>query len=309
MNYNYYIADVFTRRIFNGAQIAVFPNADGLSDQQMQLAARELNLTETVFVFHPVSEGTTRKMRIFSPLGEIDFAGHPIIATAYVLGSCGDIDLTEAITHVVFEQNAGPIDVNISANQGKPSFVQFSRKVSAIIDRFAPTDEELANILAIKQSELDHKKYSPRLVSCGFPYLIVPVWSYESVRNAKFNYSAWSQSIAPQTAAQEILLFAPKTPFVDSDFNARLLGPRIGINEDPPVGSAMPAFASYLCSFEHTRKGTHTFAVDRGDAHSRRSVLNLEMDHKGLGQLVLRIGGEAVMVATGMMTIPDIEAV
>jgi len=309
MNYNYNIADVFTRQIFNGAQIAVFPNADGLSDQQMKLVARELNLTETVFVFHPDSVGTTRKMRIFSPLGEIDFAGHPIIATAYVLGSCGDIKLTEAITPVVFEQNIGPIDVNISANQGKPFFVQFSRKVSSIVDRFAPTNEEIASFLSIQETELDHKKYYPRLLSCGLPYLIVPVWSYETVRNAKFNYSAWSQSIAPQTAALEILLFAPKTPFVDSDFNARLLGPRIGIHEDPPIGSAMPAFASYLCSFEHTRKGTHTFAIDRGDAFSRRSVLNVEMDHKGLEQLALRIGGEAVMVAEGMMTIPDIEAV
>jgi trans-2,3-dihydro-3-hydroxyanthranilate isomerase len=305
MNYNYYIADVFTRQIFNGAQIAVFPNADGLSNEQMLLLARELNLTETVFVFHPFRESTTRKMRIFSPLCEIDFAGHPIIATAYVLGGFGDIKLTEAITPVVFEQNVGPINVNISADQGKPFFVQFSRKVSAIVDRFAPTDEELANFLSIQQSELDHKKYSPRLVSCGVPYLIVPVWSYESVRKAKFNYSAWSQSIAPQTAAQEILLFAPKTPFADSDFNARLLGPRIGIHEDPPIGSAMPAFASYLCSFEHTRKGTHTFAVDRGDAHARRSVLNLEMDHKGLEQLALRVGGEAVMFAQGTVFLPD----
>ena len=304
MNYNYYIADVFTNQIFNGAQIAVFPNADGLSNEQMQLLARELNLTETVFVFHPCSEGTTRKMRIFSPLGEIDFAGHPIIATAYVLGSCGDIKLTEAITPVVFEQNVGPIDVNISASEGQPFFVQFSRKVSSIVDRFAPTDEELAGFLSIQQSELDHKKYSPRLVSCGVPYLIVPVWSYDTVRKAKFNYAAWSQSIAPQTAAQEILLFAPKTPFIDSDFNARLLGPRIGIHEDPPIGSAMPAFASYLCSFEHTRKGTHTFAVDRGDAHTRRSVLNLEMDHKGLELLALRVGGEAVMFAQGTVFLP-----
>jgi len=305
MNYNYYIADVFTRQIFNGAQIAVFPHAEGLSDEQMRLLARELNLTETVFVFHPESGSTKRKMRIFSQLGEIDFAGHPIIATAYVLGSCGDIDLAETLTHVVFEQNAGPIDVNITAEQGKPVFVQFSRKVSSIVDRFAPTDEELASFLSIKQSELDHKKYSPRLVSCGVPYLIVPVWNYESVRKAKFNYSAWSQSTAPQTAAQEILLFAPKTPFVDSDFNARLLGPRIGMHEDPPIGSAMPAFASYLCSFEHTRKGTHTFAVDRGDAHSRRSVLNLEMDHKDMGLLTLRVGGAAVMFAQGTVMLPD----
>jgi trans-2,3-dihydro-3-hydroxyanthranilate isomerase len=299
MKYDYYIADVFTTQLFNGAQIAVFPNADGLSDTTMKLLARELNLSETVFVFHPDDNDNLRKMRIFTPKKEVDFAGHPIIATAYVLGCCGDIPLTQAITHLVLEQNVGPIEVNITAVDGKPTFVQFARKVVSIIDRFAPTDEELASFLSIKQSELDHKKYLPRLVSCGFPYLIVPTWNYETVRRAKFNSAAWSQSIAPQTAAQEILLFAPKTPFVDSDFNARLLGPHIGIYDDPPIGSAMPAFAAYLCSFAHTQKGTHAFAVDRGDAESRRSVINLEMDNKGHEQLALRVGGTAVLFAQG----------
>jgi len=305
MKYNYYIADVFTKQIFSGAQIAVFPNAEGLNKEQMQLVARELNLSETVFVFHPDKQTTSRVMRIFSPLSEIDFAGHPIIATAFVLAHCGDIQLTDAITPMVFEQNTGPVNVNITAENGRPSFVQFTRKVTSIIDRFTPSDEELASFLSIQQSELDHKKYATRLVSCGVPYLIVPVWRYESVRAAKFNYAAWSQSTAPQTAAQEILLFAPKTPYADADFNARLLGPRIGMHEDPPVGSAMPAFASYLCSFEFMQKGTYTFAVDRGDERNRRSVLNLEMDNKGSDTLTIRVGGAAVMVAEGVMNIPD----
>ena len=305
MKYNYYIADVFTKQIFSGAQIAVFPNAEGLTNEQMQLIAKELNLTETVFVFHPDKQLTCRKLRIFSPQGEIDFAGHPIIAAAYVLAHCGDIQLTAAITPIVFEQNAGPFNINISAEQGQPSFVQFTRKVSSVIDYFTPSDEELSAFLSLQASELDHKKYATRLVSCGVPYLIVPVWRYESVRKAKFNYSAWSSSNAPQTAAQEILLFSPKTPFADADFNARLLGPRIGMHEDPPVGNAMPAFASYLCSFEFMQKGTYTFAVDRGEENSRRSLLNLEMDHKGEDTLTIRVGGTAVMVVEGVMNIPD----
>jgi trans-2,3-dihydro-3-hydroxyanthranilate isomerase len=280
MKLDYYIADVFTTQLFNGAQIAVFPKADGLSDATMKLLARELNLSETVFICNPDHKANNRIMRIFTPTKELDFAGHPIIATAYVLGLCGEIDLTQTITPIILEQKAGPIETNITAEKGKPTFVQFTRKVASIIDRFAPTDEELASFLGLKQSELDHKKYSPRLVSCGFPYLIVPVWNYESVRQAKFNMAAWSQSIAPQTAAQEIVLFAPKSPFPDADFNVRLLGPHIGIYDDPPIGTAMPAFASYLCSFEHTQKGTHVFAVDRGDANSRRSVIKLEMDNK-----------------------------
>jgi trans-2,3-dihydro-3-hydroxyanthranilate isomerase len=303
MNYQYYVADVFTREVFNGAQIAVFPNADGLGDEQMQKIANELNLWETVFVFHP--GGDLRRLRMFSPKAEVDFAGHPIIAAAYVLGLCGDIRLDDPVTPVVFEQNAGPVEVNITAENGKPVFVQFTNKVSSIVDRFAPSDEELASALSIPQTDLDHIKYSARLVACGMPYLIVPVWKYETVRKARFDYAAWSRSAAPQTAAQEILLFAPKTPYSDSDFNLRLLGPHIGHDDDPPVGAAVPAFASYLCSFEHTRKGTHTFAVDRGDANSRRSVINIEMDHKGKAQLTLRVGGSAVIFAQGTVFLPD----
>lgn len=305
MKYQYYIADVFTQQIFGGAQIAVFPHAGGLNKERMQLVARELNLSVTVFIFHRDKQSSKRVMRIFSPQGEIDFAGHPIIAAAFVLAHCGDIQLSEPITPMVFEQSTGEVKVNISAEHGKPSFVQFSRNVKSAVDYFAPSDVELASFLSLQPSELDHKKYTTRLVSCGVPYLIVPVWRYESVRKARFNYSAWSSSAAPQTAAQEILLFSPKTPYADADFNARLLGPRIGIHEDPPVGNAMPAFASYLCSFEFMQKGTYTFAVDRGEPGNRRSVLNLEMDHKGEDTLTIRVGGAAVMVAEGVMTIPD----
>ncbi|NOT84186.1 MAG: PhzF family phenazine biosynthesis protein [Methylococcaceae bacterium] len=305
MKYTYYIADVFTKQIFSGAQVAVFPKADGLKCQQMQLIARELNLTETVFVLHKNNDDGKRRMRIFSPKAEINFAGHPIIATAFVLATCGDIVLSEAFTPVVFEQNSGLINATITNVDGKPGFIQFTGKVSPIVDRFAPPNGELASFLSIPEAQIDTKKYSTRLVSCGFPYLIVPVYNYETVRNARFNFQAWSQSIAPQTAAQEILLFSAKTPFADADFNARLLGSNIGLQDDPPVGTAMPAFAAYLCSFEHLQKGTYTFAVDRGDEKSRRSVINLEMDHKGEDSLTYRIGGEAVLVAEGVMTVPD----
>ena len=114
MNYNYYITDVFTNKVFNGAQIAVFPNADGLDKQQMARIARELNLSETVFVFHPKDAQTNRRLRIFTPHGEVDFAGHPIIGTAYVLATYGDIKLTGEYTPIDFEQNVGTIRVNIT---------------------------------------------------------------------------------------------------------------------------------------------------------------------------------------------------
>jgi len=304
MSLKYYIADVFTHQVFAGAQIAVFPNSASLTSQQMASIAIEMNLSETVFVSNPSAEASRRTMRIFTPRGEVDFAGHPIIATAFVLGETGDVVLNEGVSSFTFSQNSGDIDVNISSQNGKVSFVQFGSKVSSVMDRFTPTIAELADLLSISPEEIDHKKYSTRLVSCGFPYLIVPVWNYDSVRKAKFNFSSWSLSAAPQTAAQEILLFSPKTPFKDADFNTRLLGPNIGVHEDPPVGSAMPAFASYLCSFDFTQQGTHSFAVDRGDNVNRRSVLSIEMDNKAQSELALRIAGEAVMVAEGTLYLP-----
>jgi len=305
MMLNYYIADVFTNQMFAGAQIAVFPQADNLNAIQMDTIAKEMNLSETVFVSNPKNNQSSRRMRVFSPtMGEIDFAGHPIIATAFVLGESGELSLTEGVTALTFTQNSGEIAVNVSLTAGKVNFVQFGTKVSAVMDRFTPTITEIAELLSISPNDIDQKKYATRLVSCGFPYLIVPVWNYEAVRKAQFNFNSWSVSAAPQTAAQEILLFSPKTPYKDADFNARLLGPNIGVHDDPPVGSAMPAFASYLCSFDFTQQGTHSFSVDRGDAKKRRSVLNIEMDHKAQAELSLRIGGEAVMVAEGKMNIP-----
>ncbi len=306
MNYTYFIADVFTHQIFNGAQIAVFPDADSLSKQQMTLVARELNLTETVFLSKITGEDNHFRMQIFSPLGEINYAGHPIIAAAYILALCNKLAFNGTCSSVVFKQNAGIATANVNNIDGKPCFVQYTRTVSPIVDYFTPSEAELASFLGINAAYIDNKKYATRLVSCGVPYLIVPMFYYETVRKARFDFAAWSQSLAPQTAAQEILLISPKTPYPDSDFAARLVGPNIGLQDDPPVGSAMASLAAFLCSFSHMQKGTYTFAVQRGDKNMRRSVLNLEMDHKGEDTLTIRVGGEVVKVAEGTMIIPEL---
>lgn len=307
MNYTYNIIDVFTNQPFNGAQLAVFPEAKGLNDQQMALVACELNLTETIFLTKTPGNENHFRMKIFSPLGEIDSSGHPIIAAAYTLAFCDKLILKDGHTPVTFLQNIGEILANVSSKGGIPSLVQYTRTTTPIVDYFTPTETELASFLGIDAAYIDNKKYSTRLVSCGLvPYLVVPTFYYETVREAKFDLAAWSQSIAPQTAAQAILLVSPKTPYKDSDFAARLVGPNIGVNDDPPVGFAMSALAAFLCSFSHMQKGTYTFAVQRGDEKMRRSVLNLEMDHKGEDTLTIRVGGEAVKVAEGTIFVPSV---
>ncbi|MEO1904183.1 MAG: PhzF family phenazine biosynthesis protein [Methylococcales bacterium] len=305
MTCNYYITDVFTKQAFGGAQVAVFPDASGLEKEQMAIMAKELNLTESVFVVPSEETDDSYRMYVFTPNGEVDFSGHPIIATGFVLASSGVITLEGTNTALTLQQNVGPIDVTISGAGNKPEFVQFSRQFSSIVDRFAPRDIELAQILSIAPELIDNKHFTARLVFCGAPYLVVPVHSYEAVREARFDFNAWSQSVAPQTTAQEVLLFSRNSAYQDIDFHCRLLGSKIAHYDDPPVGTAMPALAAYLCSYDHIREGTYTFSVDRGEVKSRRSVLSLEMDKKADQLKTLRLGGEAVLVAEGSMKIPE----
>ncbi|MGH8557477.1 MAG: PhzF family phenazine biosynthesis protein [Methylococcales bacterium] len=305
MEYQFYTADVFTNRPFQGVQIAVFPKADGLDIGNMEKIANELNLWETVFVFHPEGKANARRMRIFGPTGEIDFAGHPIVATAYILAETGDIPLTSPTTPIELIQNAGTVKTHITVQDAKPGLVQFTMKPEPIIDRFVPRESEIAEFLGLPLNAIDNKKYQPMMVSCGFPYLIVPLKTYQSVRNARFNLSFWSQTTAPATSAQEILIFSAQTANPVSDFHARLVGPRIGVKEDPPIGSSIPAFTSYLCEQAHVRTGTYTFAVDRGTESVRQSLLHIEMDNKGRNQLSIRVGGEAVLMSKGTIKVPD----
>jgi len=296
MSFTYYTADVFTETVFQGAQIAVFPAATGMSDEQMSLIARELNLSETVFV-SPGAQDNHFKLRIFTPLKEISFAGHPVLATAKALLEDGLITLNDGKASVCFQQKAGDLSVNIEQREGEPLFVQFSLTSDPVIDRYTPRASELAALLSINESDIDTHTFQTRLVSISLPYLILPLVSQAAVRKARFDMNAWSQSSAPAMAAQEILVFSNQTDNDNTDFHARLLGPSIGVHEDPPIGSAMPCFAGYLGCHDAIREGTYTFVIDRGTLETRRSVLSIEMDNHADKATALRVGGNVVLVS------------
>ena len=303
MSFTYYTADVFTQSVFQGAQIAVFPAAANFDDEKMSLIARELNLSETVFV-SPGEQDNHFKLRIFTPLKEISFAGHPVLATAKALVEEGLITLNDGKATACFQQKAGDLSVDIEQREGEPLFVQFSLSSDPVVDRYTPRASELAALLSIDESDIDTHTFQPRLVSINLPYLILPLASQAAVRKARFDMKAWSQSSAPAMAAQEILVFSNKTDNTDTDFHARLLGPSIGVHEDPPIGSAMPCFTGYLGSHDAIREGTYTFIIDRGTVETRRSVLAIEMDNHADKATALRIGGNVVLVSKNSLLLP-----
>ncbi len=300
MNYNYYTADVFTEQAFNGVPIPVFTDARGLSDRQMQQLAEELSTSSTVFLFP--EKNNEHKVRVFSPQKELATSIHTILAASFVLAETGAVALNDKHTLIAlssnFAENQQEINTYVSKNSaGTAGLVQQTYNTHAAIDHYTPTHEELAAMLSLSPADIGFDHYKPLIVSCGVPYLIVPIMSYTAIREAKFNEAPWSNSSAPSSLAQEILLFAYNTDDNPADFHARLLGPAISHHEDPPIGGAIAAFANHICSHEHIQAGTHIFGIQRGANNARKSLFLVEMDNKQTGDLTIRVGGNAVLMS------------
>ncbi len=300
----YYLADAFTHEPFSGAQVGVFPMAEGLSERQMQQLAGELNLPQSIFLLQASENAApSYQARIFTPHREMQFAAQAFVALGFVLAHLGAVPGNPGDSCILLETRRGMLPIHFIFDHGGLKLVALALTVEPIVDPFTPPTEELAAMLGLPSTAIETKRFTPKIASCGRPFLIIPLRNTEAVHQVVFDFKRWSESTAPATAAQEILLFSSRTREPEVNFHARLVGPDIGPKEDPPVGEAMPAFCGYLCSFAHLRKGTYVFTVERGGRGSRRSLLSLEMDHKGTDRLNLRIGGEAVVIAEGKIQI------
>lgn len=300
MKYKYYTADVFTDKPFFGVPLPVFPEAEGLTDELMQQIANELRTWSTIFLF-PGSTENSRIIRVFTPQKETPHNTHTIMAASYVLAATEKVTLDERHTLITFHGQDESVDTYVSQKDGKPSIIQQTYDTHAAIDYYTPTEEELAAMLSLTPADIGFDNYRPLIVSCGVPYLIVPIKSYHAIREARFKHSAWSNSSAPSSLAQEILLFANNTDPNPADFHVRLLGPAIANHEDPPIGGAIPAFANHICDHPHIQEGTHIFAIQRGANEARKSLLYVEMDNKKTKDLTVRIGGSAVLMSESVI--------
>lgn len=294
---------MFTRTPFDGAQLAVIPEAEGLDDRQMQLIARELNLAESVFLTGSRSLDACR-LRIFSPSNEREFSGHASIAAGFVLARFGYLKITDTHETITLQQHVGEIELVVSGHQRGELFIQFNRVAEAVTDRFVPANKQLADMLSLKEQDIANSRYNTLLVSCDLPYLVIPLRSFSAVRAATFNYSQWSTAVAPVSPTNEILLFATKSDIPEANFQARLLGPQIGVDEDPPIASAMPAFAGYLSAHEHVKQGTHSFTIDRGTTRTRKSILSIGLVRQAGKENRIRVGGPAVIDGEGSLIAP-----
>jgi trans-2,3-dihydro-3-hydroxyanthranilate isomerase len=313
MRYQFYTADVFSDRIFGGNPLVVFPQAQGLSSEQMQKVAREFNLSETVFVFPPETNGGTRRLRIFTPAVELPFAGHPTVGTAYVLAAIGEIALSKEVTTIVFEEGVGAVPVKILTQAGKPVY---SELTAAQLPQFGsppPAVAELASMLSLETAELLNNEDYPQAISCGIPFLFIPLRDRTALAKAKLNRDRWQQLLSNYwTTSVYIFCYEPELP--GSSIRARMFDPAFGIEEDPATGSAATALAGYLGSRDRqalqeayrTSDGTLKWTIEQGFEMGRPSILQVEADKINNQIQEIRVGGASVLVSEGTIEIPNL---
>jgi trans-2,3-dihydro-3-hydroxyanthranilate isomerase len=302
MRYRFLTADVFTDRPFGGNPLAVFPDAREIPAERFQKVARELNLSETVFVLPPDDPGHTRKLRIFTPGVELPFAGHPTVGTAYVLASIGEIPLSGAETGIVFEEGVGPVPVMIRSEGGRPVFSQLSAAKRPEFRPLPQSRADLAEMLSLAPEDILDGSDAPQAVSCGVPFLFVPLRDRSAVGRARLRTDRW-EALVSGTWAQEVYVFARDPELAGSDLRARMFGPRVGIVEDPATGAAASSFGGYLGSRVPERDGTLRWVIEQGFEMGRPSLIHLEADKKDGQVTAVRVGGSSVLVSEGTMEI------
>ena len=299
MSYRFYTADVFTDAMFGGNQLAVLPDARGLTAGQMLAITREFNYSESTFVLPP-ERGGTRRVRIFTPGAEVPFAGHPTVGTAHVLAAVGEIPLDGAETRIVLEEGVGDVPVVIRAEGGRPRFAQLS---VAKLPEHTPLDlpaDALADVLSLAPDDLVGGPFAPETVSCGLPFLFVAVKSRDAVRRARIRMDTWDRTLRG-TPASEVMVFAMDPEARDADVRARVFVPGLNVPEDPATGSACAALGGYLAARTPRDGATLRWVVEQGVEMGRPSRIEIEVDKRGGRPTAVRVGGGSVLVSEGTL--------
>lgn len=304
MQLKFYTLDVFTEVRFGGNPLAVVLNADVLPAGLMQDIARELNLSETVFVQKATNPAASARVRIFTPAVELPFAGHPTIGTGILLAQlrAGDIS-GEQDALVVLEETIGAVRVGVRMRPGKAPYAEFDAPKLPEPAGDAPSSERLAAALGLTPSEIGFANHRPSQWSAGVPFTFVPVASMAAIGRAEIVSNHWGSAFGSSRAGM-VYLYTRDTVHTTSSFHARMFGPGAGVAEDPATGGAAAAFAGVVNTFDQLPSGTHKRNIEQGFEMNRPSIIALSFEVAAKGRLeTVRIGGSAVRVSEGHIEI------
>jgi trans-2,3-dihydro-3-hydroxyanthranilate isomerase len=298
--YRYRVVDVFTSQPLEGNPLAVFPDAAGLSSELMQKIARELNLSETVFLFPPTRSECAARLRIFTPDREMDFAGHPTVGSAYILLDEGMV--SKGTTRFAVEENVGPIPINVdSTEDDKDSVDATAPKIwlttPPIRERGIVASALAADVLGLKESDL--LKFAPQILDAGNPTLLVPIADRATVDHISFDTAAWKRLKLDHPGPLCIFAFAP----IAEGAYSRMFAPDYGVREDPATGSSTGPLAAYMMRHKlvSSSAGT-TFCSEQGTHMGRRSLLHVRIRGEG-GAEGIAVGGNVTPLIEATMSL------
>ena len=299
--------DVFTDKPFCGNPLAVFPEAEGISDERMMQIAREMNLSETVFVLKSENKEVLRHLRIFTPMREIPFAGHPIVGTWTALTLEGVAPPPEGGTgwkRIFHEVGIGVLPVDIEFKDGQPVQVVMTQGKFEILDEIDDGHEqaELARALGLAREDLD-ESLPIQAITTGLPCLAVPIRSLADLRDCHINSTLLGE-IYTRHGAAGCHAFTRETLEVGAArAHARFFAPADNISEDPATGSACGALGGYLIHHGalnlEPEDGRYKFVIEQGDFIHRPSRIHLDVKGAAGNVEEVKVGGQAVLVARG----------
>ncbi|MGV3758120.1 MAG: PhzF family phenazine biosynthesis protein [Actinomycetota bacterium] len=289
----YHLLDVFTDRPFTGNPLAVFVDPPELTADQMQVIARELNLSETVFVGPPAG-GASWPTRIFTPATELPFAGHPTVGTAVLLASLGLV-----ADEVVLAEPVGDVAVRIDARPGGHAATLRTAVAPSYAE--APDRDLLARALSIEPDDL-HSHLAAGIWSCGVPFCVIPLRDADALARTHLDRAVWAGALE-HTDAESLFPMAPLDDGLDR-WRARMYAPSMGITEDPATGAAAAASAGLLAASRQLRRGPMRWVIEQGVEMGRPSELRVALDHDGAEASGVLVGGDAVVVGQGELDLP-----
>jgi len=297
MSHRFVIADVFTQTAFGGNQLAVFPDARGLSDRAMQALAREFNFAETTFVLPPQDPRHTRRVRIFTPKLELPFAGHPTVGTAAVLARLGLLEISGGATTIVLEEGVGPITVEIRLLE-ETSFTRLATEKEVE----SPSMRPKRNAAAVALSLPEEAVLEAWFAGVGVPFCFVHLAAKEMVDRAVLDRAAWSANFAKAWSPNLYLFAGGLEP--GSRLYVRMFAPAYGIEEDPATGAGAGALAGCLAARSSDQDGTLTWQIDQGVAMGRPSLIEASAEKRHGRTVKVKVGGCTVLVGEGSITVP-----
>lgn len=293
MEHRFHTLDVFTTTRFEGNTLAVITDGDGLSSHAMLAIAREMNLSETVFVQKPTDDRALARLRIFTTKEELKLAGHPVIGTWFLLAELGVVPAQEGGVHVMQETGAGILPVEIRFKDGRPNRVTMTQMEA----QFRPTKidkKKLAAALGISPKDFDGK-LQPEYVSTGIFNLMVPLRSRAVLGKIEMNMTELRRLLGKNAT----MAYCFASNGANRAFARGMLPWEL--YEDAGTGSAAGSLGAYLVQHGTLSPG-HTLSVLQGAEMGRPCHIEVEVSKSGK-KLVPRVSGAAVKVFEGTIRI------